>query len=156
MFSSKAIDLRFAGYPQKVRDIAGSDVDPVALATLAVAYLVAFEQILPSSKVEDPQMYYAEQVARSIEEDICCANERVTIDLDRAMRVARGLWLARYYFIHPVEYVPLFTNESDGSVFHFVGAGAYLSAIDLAMFSTHTRKLGMLINETRARFNQEQ
>lgn len=66
----------------------------------AVATAIASNGPLPSSPVDSPSGYYADNVAASFNSLISEFNENIIIDVSLASATARSLWTLRYQTVH--------------------------------------------------------
>lgn len=117
---------------------------PAALAA-AVALTVARRIPVPSSEVEDPEQYYILTVLPQVRSYLSDANEAMLLDLNKALDVAKMIWMVRVTAAFPQ------TKRSLNPIYGFfdtiVGTGNFVDNETHEMVNKYKTQILMLADE---------
>ena len=81
--------------------LVASNIGKCQVTTVAIAYAIAKQLQLPSSKIENVEGFYKQTHSITVMQKISQLNEFVIVDINDLSDTVRKFYLARYYIINP-------------------------------------------------------
>lgn len=115
--------------------------------SIAVARVVAWKALLPTTEVVDFDSYYRSQVERLINEAVSLLNEdMVQINYRQTMEFAKMFYAARYNMLYGS---PITLPSGDISLVQFFGISDVINPELLKLLNEESKTVGRLINGLR-------
>lgn len=74
--------------------------------TLATAYAISRDLPLPSSEVDNPELYFTNSASLGLQQLIDHINDAVLIDRHAARAAVKAFWMVRYNNVFPADWQP--------------------------------------------------
>lgn len=108
--------------------------DRSCVINVAIATALAAAAPLPTSAVENPQLFFSQTVEQDLLRQLDGFNESLVLDVNATIEAMRAIWLVRYNAAHPFT-LPTYAAGGCSFFESLFGVQTYLSPLDCEVYN---------------------